>query len=166
MTVTPPGPDNPTGRVKLYFGYYFFLHGTPLEESLGAAASHGCVRMRNDDAIALARLVHAHASPEVTPTELDSLEKDPRRTRTIRLAEPVPLSILYQRIEVRPGRLELHPDPYGLDSIRREDVRAALRVAGLPAGALSPALIDAAIARADRESVSIPFDLSPSMPPR
>lgn len=166
MTVTPPGPDNPTGRVKLFFGYYHFLHGTPLEESLGAPASHGCVRMRNADAIALARVVHAHGSPDLAPVVLDSLEGDPRRTRTIRLAEPVPLSILYQRIEIRRGRLELHPDPYGLEPIRAEDVRAALRVAGLPPEALDLAVIEAAIARADRESVSIPLDLSPSMPPR
>ena len=45
MKLTPPGPDNPTGRVKLFFGYYLFLHGTPLEESLGRPGSHGCVRL-------------------------------------------------------------------------------------------------------------------------
>ena len=27
--VTPPGPNNPTGRVKIMFGQYLFIHGTP-----------------------------------------------------------------------------------------------------------------------------------------
>jgi len=32
---------------------YIYIHGTPDEESLGVALSHGCVRMHNDDIIAL-----------------------------------------------------------------------------------------------------------------
>ncbi|HWU35378.1 MAG TPA: L,D-transpeptidase [Methylovorus sp.] len=36
---------------------YIYIHGTPDTEPMGHAASHGCVRMRNDDVIALFDLV-------------------------------------------------------------------------------------------------------------
>lgn len=32
---------------------YIYIHGTPDEEPMGVARSHGCVRMRNDDIITL-----------------------------------------------------------------------------------------------------------------
>jgi L,D-transpeptidase YbiS len=32
---------------------YIYIHGTPDAEPMGIAKSHGCVRMRNDDVIAL-----------------------------------------------------------------------------------------------------------------
>jgi murein L,D-transpeptidase YcbB/YkuD len=129
--VTPPGPDNPTGRVKLYFGHYLFLHGTPTEASLGHAASHGCVRMANADAIALARIVHAHASPGLAPALLDSLEADPDRTRTIGLETPVTLAIRYDLIEVRRGWIEVHEDIYRRGTEGSTEALAALERAGI-----------------------------------
>jgi murein L,D-transpeptidase YcbB/YkuD len=128
---TPPGPSNPTGRVKLFFGYYLFLHGTPDEASLGQAASHGCVRMRNADAIALARTVHAHASPTLPPAVLDSLEANSRRTRSIGLETPVPLSIRYDLVEMRGGQIEIHADVYGDGKAGSADVLTALEGAGI-----------------------------------
>lgn len=32
---------------------YIYIHGTPDEEPMGIPASHGCIRMRNDEVIAL-----------------------------------------------------------------------------------------------------------------
>jgi len=32
---------------------YIYIHGTPDEETLGTPASHGCIRMRNEDVIEL-----------------------------------------------------------------------------------------------------------------
>lgn len=51
--VVPPGPKNPLG--ERYIGFwtdgrnYIGFHGTPNRESVGLAASHGCVRMYNKD---------------------------------------------------------------------------------------------------------------------
>lgn len=154
MEVAPPGPDNPTGRVKLFFGYYHFLHGTPDVESIGSAASHGCVRMANEDAIELARITHAHGTPDLAAAVLDSLIDEPRKTRTIRLTSPVPLTVLYARIEVREGALLLHPDPYELDPIDADEVRSALATAGLPVD-VDPLVIRAALVRAEIETVRI-----------
>ena len=36
---------------------YIYIHGTPEEDKIGSAASHGCVRMRNKDIVELFDLV-------------------------------------------------------------------------------------------------------------
>ncbi|WP_375341390.1 L,D-transpeptidase [Lyngbya sp. CCY1209] len=53
----PPGPDNPLG--SRWIGFWtdgtnsIGFHGTPDEDTVGRAASHGCVRMLNRDVLAL-----------------------------------------------------------------------------------------------------------------
>jgi len=39
---------------------YIYLHGTPDSEPMGVAKSHGCIRMRNADIIALYDLIPVH----------------------------------------------------------------------------------------------------------
>ena len=43
------------------FQRYIYIHGTPDTEPMGIAASHGCIRMRNDDVIELFNLVPEQA---------------------------------------------------------------------------------------------------------
>jgi lipoprotein-anchoring transpeptidase ErfK/SrfK len=43
---------NRGGDVDTY-DRYIYIHGTPDDEPVGEARSHGCIRMRNDDVIAL-----------------------------------------------------------------------------------------------------------------
>ena len=45
------------GPHRLYLGQGYGIHGTNVPESIGQAASHGCIRMRNADIEALAPLV-------------------------------------------------------------------------------------------------------------
>jgi lipoprotein-anchoring transpeptidase ErfK/SrfK len=55
--IIPPGPENPLGDRWIGFwtdGKNFIgFHGTPNEDLIGQAVSHGCVRMRNADIVAL-----------------------------------------------------------------------------------------------------------------
>lgn len=156
--VTPPGPDNPVGRVKLTFQPLYHLHGTPDEASLGQAASHGCVRLANADVIDLARRIHRSASPGVTDAALDRLEADPRRTTPVPLATPVPLRIVYRLAEVRDGRLELHPDVYRRAAgLARSQALLALREQGVEADAVDPRRLDELLARGRRASASLPL---------
>ena len=37
------------GKYRLNMGEGFLLHGTPYQESIGLAATHGCVRLRDED---------------------------------------------------------------------------------------------------------------------
>ena len=46
--------------VKIYFqAPYYFIHGTNDPGSIGEAASHGCIRMDPDDAVALAKRIES-----------------------------------------------------------------------------------------------------------
>jgi len=38
---------------------YIYIHGTPDDQPVGAPASHGCIRMRNDDVVELFELAPA-----------------------------------------------------------------------------------------------------------
>ena len=44
---------------------YIYIHGTPEEDRIGQPASHGCIRMRNDDVIELFELVNPGTPVEV-----------------------------------------------------------------------------------------------------
>ncbi len=54
----PPGPGNPLGRRWIGLGHKGYgIHGTNEPRSIGRAASHGCIRMRNSDVEELFTLV-------------------------------------------------------------------------------------------------------------
>lgn len=132
--VTPPGPRNPMGRVKLYFEPLYFIHGTPESASIGTPASHGCVRMRNEDVIALARLIHERSAPSVVP-QIDGILRS-GRTRRVDFRTPVPLRIRYEPVEVADGSIVVHPDVYGRNAVHTEGVYQALIAAGYDAGSV------------------------------
>lgn len=128
--VTPPGPNNPMGRVKMYFRQMYYIHGTPERGSLGRAVSHGCVRMANSDAIALARLVHRYGGGASSST-IDRLVRNSRMTREIWLKRRIPVHIVARSAAVEDGRLELYG--WGADAEAEavwRDALAALEEAG------------------------------------
>lgn len=123
-----PGPNNPMGRVKLKFAPLYFLHGTPDTSSLGRPRSHGCIRMRNADAIELARIVMA-GREGTDPLDVDAVLAG-RTTRTIALTSSVPLSVIYNRIEANDSLITLHPDPYHIGTPDLMNAVATLDAAG------------------------------------
>lgn len=128
--VTPPGPNNPMGRVKLFFAPYYYIHGTPHVKDLGSPASHGCVRMKNSDVIALARLLHERARPTVAPSEITAILAKPTVTRNSTFRAPVPLTIRYEPITVSNGEIRIYKDVYKRGWIHSEGVYQALLAAG------------------------------------
>ncbi len=69
--IVPPGPDNPLGVGWIGFWTdglnYIGFHGTPAEHLVGQAVSHGCVRMRNQDILALYAKVNVGTPVIVEP---------------------------------------------------------------------------------------------------
>jgi murein L,D-transpeptidase YcbB/YkuD len=111
--VTPPGPRNPMGRVKLHFAAdLYFVHGTAKVGDIGQAVSRGCIRLANEDAIALAALVHDLAGPGLDEAELARLMRESSRTKTLTLDRPVPLRIVYDVVEIADGAIAVHEDVY------------------------------------------------------
>ncbi|NJR67388.1 MAG: L,D-transpeptidase [Synechococcales cyanobacterium CRU_2_2] len=69
--VVPAGPENPLGAAWIGFlaegDYHFGIHGTLDESRMGEAVSHGCVRMRNADILALYAVVQPDWPLAVVP---------------------------------------------------------------------------------------------------
>ncbi|HET9453697.1 MAG TPA: L,D-transpeptidase [Gemmatimonadaceae bacterium] len=157
--VTPPGPRNPMGRVKLLMRGPYYLHGSPFESSIGTAASHGCLRMRNRDAIALGRLLQQSTAAPITDADVDVLTTRSRRTREVTLPQPVPLHIAYQVVEVRRDSLLVHRDVYrrGTAATRRRAIDALAR-AGVDAGRVDVAVLDSLLRAGRASHASIALD--------
>ena len=78
--VVRPGPGNPVGTRWMSLGYKGYgVHGTNHPESIGHAASHGCIRLRNQDVQELFELVHVGDEvdliTEPTPEEASLFEE-------------------------------------------------------------------------------------------
>jgi lipoprotein-anchoring transpeptidase ErfK/SrfK len=54
----PAGPKNPVGSTWMDLGDGYGIHGTPEPAHISKTQSHGCVRLTNWDAQALAKMVH------------------------------------------------------------------------------------------------------------
>ena len=104
----PPGPDNPLGPYWLTIGQTSYgIHGTNNRWSIGREATHGCLRLYNDE---IARLFP-------------------------RIPTGTPIRIVYQTVKLgeRDGILyvEAHPDRYGRDPDRVEGALARIAEWGI-----------------------------------
>jgi L,D-transpeptidase ErfK/SrfK len=106
--VVPPGPDNPLGPYWMTIGGTSYgIHGSNNEWSIGREATHGCIRLYNDQ-----------------------IEKLFLRTK-----EKTPIRLDYQTLKLgRRGRnlyVEVHPDLYGREPMREQAAVERLRELGL-----------------------------------
>jgi murein L,D-transpeptidase YcbB/YkuD len=134
---TPPGPNNPMGRVKLFFMPLYFIHGTPDDQSIGTPASRGCVRMLNRDVIELSKLLHEYAAPQVSSNELERILSRPSVTRRVNFQRDVEVVIRYDPVVVERGEIFAYPDVYGYDALHSEGVYQALIAAGYDVATVS-----------------------------
>jgi len=157
-TITPPCPDNPVGRVKLTLGGYLLIHGTPETRSIGHAASHGCLRLAPDDALALAAAIVAAVLPD-SSRAADRHAAD-TATVTMRLPRPVPVTIRYDLAEVTGDSLRLYPDIYRRTPRTADRVALALRAlagAGIDTSRVDRRALAAAVARSRQSAVTLPL---------
>jgi lipoprotein-anchoring transpeptidase ErfK/SrfK len=89
----PGDPKNPMQAVKIFFREPdYYIHGTNDPNSIGTAASHGCLRMTPEDAAELGAYVMEHGGQ---PEEEGWFRRIFRfgRSTVINLNNPVPLTI-------------------------------------------------------------------------
>jgi L,D-transpeptidase ErfK/SrfK len=129
--VVPPGPDNPLGDHWLTIGGTSYgIHGTNNRWSIGREATHGCLRLYNDD---VARLY----------------ARTPEGTR---------VRLVYQTVKL--GRrgdeiwVEAHPDLYGRDPDRLTHALARLAELGLLAS-VDPEALRRAVEEARGEPIAV-----------
>jgi murein L,D-transpeptidase YcbB/YkuD len=111
------GPLNELGRVKFLFPneYGVGMHDTPSKHLFARSSrafSHGCVRLEKPVEFAVTLLARDGWDSEKIDAELESAE-----TRTISLAEPLPVVITYLTVTVgADGAVNFHQDIYGKDA--------------------------------------------------
>lgn len=154
--VEPPGPNNPMGRVKMYFGNMLYIHGTPEKDWLGRAASRGCVRMDNKDAIALARFLHQRAT-SVGSAEIDEIMSS-GSTRRVGFSKPITFEVVYHVARVRDGFLLIYPDLYDRVARFEDQVIDALRNNGVSLVDVDSEKLQRLIRKARRHKVSMSID--------
>lgn len=111
--ITPPGPDNPLGPVKMPLSDDLLMHGTNEERSIGTPASHACIRMLNEDATTLAWTLQSKLTSYLDPAWLKTYSKKTRQTFWVKLPREVPVTFIYEPMEIRGDQLWLYPDIYG-----------------------------------------------------
>lgn len=112
-----PGPRNPLGVVKFLFPnrYSVYLHDTNHAELFlrpDRFLSHGCIRVSN------ARELAAYLLTDMPEWGDDRLQMAiaSGRTRTIMLAQPMPIHLVYETAWVDPsGTVHFRRDTYGRD---------------------------------------------------
>jgi len=90
----PGASANPMKVVKIFFKEPdYYIHGTGELESLGEAASHGCLRMDPDDAYNVARFVMEHGGQPRDESWFWRVLHFRSETKTVNLDHPVPISV-------------------------------------------------------------------------
>lgn len=90
---SPGSPKNPMRAVKVFFQEPdYYIHGTNDPDSIGEAASHGCIRMTEDDATDLARYLMEETGSHHDPDWYENVRESDRPT-DIRLKAGVPFAI-------------------------------------------------------------------------
>jgi murein L,D-transpeptidase YcbB/YkuD len=111
-----PGPANALGDIKFVFpnNESIYLHHTPSTQLFARERrdfSHGCIRV--EDPVALARFV-LRDEPEWTEERIREAMAQ-GTSRTIRLAQPLPVLVAYATALVKNGRPHFFADLYGHD---------------------------------------------------
>ncbi len=117
---TPPGPNNPLGPVKMMMENGVRIHGTNKPRSIGHAASHACIRMRNDDAKELAWEIQKRYSEKKDESLLSRYSKNRGQSFYVKLEREVPVNISYKQVVLTEGKLILFPDFYGKGGFQRD----------------------------------------------
>lgn len=89
----PGAPDNPLGRVQLVYDPPRTIHGTNEPSSIGKAVSHGSIRMRNDDAIALAKRLMESAGVGKDEAWYSRVQQNRTEKQIIDLPGGVPITV-------------------------------------------------------------------------
>ena len=90
----PGDPGNPMKVVKIFFQEPdYYIHGTGDVESLGSAASHGCLRMDPDEVADLAKLIMEHGGQPRGENWFWRIIHSRREEKTVYLSTPVVLTI-------------------------------------------------------------------------
>jgi lipoprotein-anchoring transpeptidase ErfK/SrfK len=90
----PGDPGNPMKVVKIFFhDPDYYIHGTGDVESLGSAASHGCLRMDPTEVADLAKIIMEHGGEPHEENWFWRILHSRREEKVVYLSNPISLTI-------------------------------------------------------------------------
>jgi len=128
---TPPGPKNPLGPVKMPLQDAIMFHGTNQPSSVGRPTSHGCMRMKSEDAVELAWFFQERLSSKKDPKFLRRYQRQRSESFPVRLDEAVSVELVYERLQTTGEKIVLHPDIYRRDPYAHNKVKDYLKNLGI-----------------------------------
>jgi lipoprotein-anchoring transpeptidase ErfK/SrfK len=90
----PGDPENPLGRAQLVYDAPRSIHGTNEPESLGKAASHGSIRIANEVAIELARMVMESGGAGKDESWYRAARENRKERQDVAIPNPVPIRVV------------------------------------------------------------------------
>lgn len=90
----PGDPDNPLGRAQLVYDAPRSIHGTNEPESLGKAESHGSIRIANDVAVQLARMVMESGGASRDESFFAQVRQNRRERVEVAIPNPIPIRVV------------------------------------------------------------------------
>ncbi|HYR75375.1 MAG TPA: L,D-transpeptidase [Pyrinomonadaceae bacterium] len=137
MAVTPGeviaagSKQNPLGPIKIPIGSPSLIHGGKPLAKIGTFASHGCVGMTNGQVKDFAKLLAQASQTELSDQTMAAYLKNRTKTRTVKLANLVPVELRYETIVVEDGKLHIYRDVYDQNTNTEENLRAVLQANGI-----------------------------------
>ncbi|HEX2079212.1 MAG TPA: L,D-transpeptidase [Longimicrobium sp.] len=90
----PGDPENPLGHAQLVYDAPRSIHGTNEPESLGKAESHGSIRVANDVAVRLARMVMESGGAGKDEAWYQNVRQNRRERVEVPIPNPIPIRVV------------------------------------------------------------------------
>lgn len=90
----PGAADNPLGRAQLVYDAPRSIHGTNEPESLGKAESHGSIRIANDVAVQLARMVMEAGGASRDESFFQQVRENRRERVEVAIPNAIPIRVV------------------------------------------------------------------------
>ena len=90
----PGDPDNPLGTVQMVYDPPRTIHGTNEPESIGTAASHGSIRMRNAEAEELAQTLMTAGGAPKDAAWVEQARSNRKVRQEVQLPNPIPIRVI------------------------------------------------------------------------
>jgi len=121
---------NPLGPIKIPIGMPSLIHGGKSPAKLGTFASHGCVGLTTPQVKNFAMMLGEISDSEVSEKSIAAHLKDPTKTQTVKLKQPVPVELRYETIVLEDGKLHIFKDVYDQGTNTEDNLRAVLEANG------------------------------------
>lgn len=122
---------NPLGPIKIPIGGPSLIHGGKPVAKLGTFASHGCVGLTTPQVQDFAKVLAQLGGSHLTDTDIAAYARDKTETKTVKLANAIPVELRYETIVVEDGKLHIYRDVYDQDANTEENLRSVLEANGV-----------------------------------